>query len=141
MIEPPYSATPGRFRRPSAIAAAGMVLSQPESTTTPSKEWPRTNSSMVSAIQSRETSEARMPGVPMLMPSETTMVLPSIGVPPAARTPSLTACARSRRCMLHGVTSEKVLTTAISGFSRSAGVRPVARSMARAGAWSGKALI
>src|ERR1700690_1213203 len=36
--------------------------------------------------------------------------------------------------MLHGVTSDQVFATAISGFSRSASVSPVAFSIARAGA-------
>ena len=58
-------------------------MSQPESATTPSHNAPRTASSMESAITSRETSEARIPSVPMLIPSETTTVLNSIGVPPA----------------------------------------------------------
>ena len=37
-----------------------------------------------------------MPSVPMLTPSLTAIVLNSIGVPPAARMPSLTFTARSR---------------------------------------------
>ncbi len=36
-------------------------------------------------MTSRETSEAFMPSVPMVIPSDITMVLHSIGVPPAAR--------------------------------------------------------
>ena len=47
-------------------------------------------------MTSRETSDAFMPSVPMETPSETAMVLNSIGVPPAARMPSLTFTARSR---------------------------------------------
>ena len=43
---------------------------------------------MESAITSRLTNEARMPSEPMVMPSEIAMVLNSIGVPPASRTPS-----------------------------------------------------
>ena len=61
-----------------------------------------TASSIESAITSRDTSDARIPSVPMLMPSETTMVLNSIGVPPAARMPSFTFAPSSRRCRLHG---------------------------------------
>ncbi len=37
-----------------------------------------------------------MPSVPMLTPSLTAIVLNSMGVPPAARTPSLTSSARWR---------------------------------------------
>ena len=61
-------------------------------------------------------------------------MLNSIGVPPAARIPSFTLAASSRRCMLHGVTSVQVLATAMSGLSRSASVSPVAFNIARAGA-------
>src|SRR3954469_5899944 len=50
--------------RPSAITAAGIVLSQPTMQTRPSKRWPRATSSIESAITSRETSDARIPDVP-----------------------------------------------------------------------------
>ena len=50
---------------------------------------PRATSSIESAITSRLTSEARMPAEPIVMPSEIETVLNSIGVPPAARMPSL----------------------------------------------------
>ena len=43
------------------------------------------------------------------MPSEIAIELNSIGVPPASRTPSLTASARSRRWKLHGIASIQVL--------------------------------
>ncbi len=52
---------------------------------------------MESQISSRLTSEAFMPSVPMVMPSLTATVLNSIGVPPAARTPSLMRVASWRR--------------------------------------------
>ena len=38
-----------------------------------------------------------MPGVPIVMPSEIATVLNSIGVPPAARIPSLTRLLSARR--------------------------------------------
>ena len=59
--------------------------------------WPRATSSIESAITSRLTREVFMPSVPMVMPSETTTVLNSSGVPPASRTPRFTCSARSRR--------------------------------------------
>jgi len=68
-----------------------------------------------------------MPGVPMEMPSVTTMVLKSIGNPPAATMPARTSRASRSRCMLHGVTDDQVLTTAIIGFSKSASSMPAAR--------------
>ena len=84
-------------RRASAIAAAGMVLSQPTRTTIASNRLPRATSSIESVITSRLTSEARMPVEPMVMPSEMETVLNSIGVPPAARMPSFSDTASSRR--------------------------------------------
>ena len=68
----------------------GMVLSQPTRTTRASKRFPRVTSSMESAMTSRLISEAFMPSVPMVMPSEMETVLNSSGVPPASRMPSLT---------------------------------------------------
>ena len=82
--------TLGRFSRAIAMTIAGMVLSQPEMPTKPSRRWPRTTSSTESATTSRLISEAFMPSVPMAIPSVTLIVLNSIGVPPAARIPSFT---------------------------------------------------
>jgi len=50
-------------------------------------------SSTVSAIASREASELRMPSWPIAMPSVTVIVVNSRGVPAAALTPILAACA------------------------------------------------
>ncbi len=119
------------------MTVPGIVLSQPEMATTASSEWPRTKSSIESATTSREMREARIPSVPIEIPSEIAIVLNSIGVPPAARIPSFTFAARRRRWRLQGVTSVQVFATATSGRSMSAPVSPVARSIARAGARAG----
>jgi hypothetical protein len=74
----------------------GMVLSQPDMTTTASNRCPRAASSIESATTSREMSDAFMPSVPIAMPSETEIVLTSTGVPPAARIPSFTFAASRR---------------------------------------------
>ena len=124
-------------RRPTAIAPPGFVLSQATSWTRPSKRWPRATSSIESAITSRETSEARMPDVPIETPSETAIVLNSIGVPPASRTPRFTCTARSRWLRLHGIVSIQVVPTPTIGFARSSSVKPVAFSIERAPARSG----
>jgi len=50
-----------------------------------------------SQMRSRLTSDARIPSVPIVIPSEMETVLNSIGVPPAARIPAFTCTARSRR--------------------------------------------
>src|SRR2546426_4227045 len=116
----------------SAIAPAGMVLSQPTSATTASNMWPRPTSSIESAIPSRLTSDAFMPSVPMVTPSEMAMVLNSMGVPPAARTPSFIFAARRRRWKLQGMVSIQVLAMPTMGRARSSSVNPMALSMARA---------
>src|ERR1700704_1745295 len=63
------------FVRASAIAPAGIVLSQPTSTTRPSKPLPRATSSIESAITSRLTSDVFMPSVFIVMPSEIAQVV------------------------------------------------------------------
>jgi hypothetical protein len=89
-MEPPYKVSPGMSSRPSTMPMAGMVLSQPEMVTMPSNMWPRATSSTESAITSRLTREVFMPSVPVVMASLMATVLTSIGVPPAARMPSIT---------------------------------------------------
>ena len=65
-----------------------------------------------------------MPSVPIETPSETAIVLNSIGVPPASRIPRLTSCASSRWFRLHGIVSIQVVATPMSGFARSSSVKP-----------------
>ena len=122
--------------RARAMAAAGMVLSQPTMQTTASNSWPRQTNSMESAMTSRLTSEARMPSVPMVSPSLMAIVLNSMGVPPAARMPSFTLVERRRRWKLQGIVSIQVLATPMRGLARSASENPMALNMAREGARS-----
>ena len=75
----------------------GIVLSHPDNAIRPSNRLPRATSSIESAIRSRLMSEVFMPWLPIVMPSEIDTVLNSIGVPPAARIPSLTCSASVRR--------------------------------------------
>ncbi len=79
-------------------------------------------------------SEAFMPSVPMEIPSDTAMVLYSIGVPPAARIPAFTRSESRRRWKLQGMTSIHVLATPTIGFVKSSSVKPTAFNIARAGA-------
>ena len=67
-----------------------------------------------------------MPG-PLAMPSQGATVLNSTGMPPASRTPSFTAAARSRRWRWPGVVSVQELTTAMVGRAKSSSVKPAAR--------------
>ena len=78
-----------------------------------------------------------MPSVPIDTPSLTAIVLNSMGVPPAARIPSLTCSASRRWFKLHGIVSIQVVATPTSGLARSSSVNPTALSMARAAARSG----
>ena len=94
---------------------------------------------MESAITSRLISEAFIPSVPIEMPSETAMVLYSMGVPPAALMPAFTRSDKRRRWKLQGMTSIQVLATPMIGRDRSSSVNPTAFNIARAGARSGPA--
>ena len=82
-------------------------------------------SSIESAITSRLTSAARMPGVPIVIPSEIAIVLSSIGVPPASRMPSLTLADNARRWKLHGIVSIQVLATATIGLESASSSKPM----------------
>ena len=83
-----------KFRRHSAITVPGIVLSQPL-IATPRRTPARRDQLDQSAITSRLTSDAFIPAVPIVIPSEIAIVLNSIGVPPAARIPALTFVAES----------------------------------------------
>ncbi len=124
-------------RRAIAIIAAGTVLSQPTMQTRASKACARPISSMESAMTSRLTSDARMPGVPMVRLSDTATVLNSIGVPPALRTPVATCRARSRWVRLQGIVPVHVDAMPTVGLRMSSSVRPMAYRCERAGARSG----
>ena len=124
------------FMRPSTMVMAGMVLSQPEMVTMPSNMWLRATSSTESAMTSRLMSEPFIPSVPMVMPSVMEMVLTSMGVPPAARTPCITFSASLRWFQLHGIVPIQEWATPICGRARSWSVKPTAFIMARAAARS-----
>ncbi len=57
-----------------------------------------------------------MPSVPIVTPSEMATVLTSIGVPPAARMPSITYWASRRRPKLHGIVSIQEWATPTIGL-------------------------
>jgi hypothetical protein len=68
-------------------------------------------------MTSREGSDDFMPSCPMAMPSVTVMVQNSRGVPPAAATPFLTACACRMSAMLQGAASFQQVATPMKGWS------------------------
>ena len=78
-----------------------------------------------------------MPSVPIETPSDTEIVLNSIGVPPASRIPAFTRCASSRWLKLQGMVSIQVVATPTMGFARSSSVKPIPFSIDRAAARSG----
>ena len=123
-IAPPLTTTDGILSRAAAISMPGTTLSQFGIRTRPSKPLAVATASMESAISSRLASENFMPVWPMAMPSQTPMAGNSIGVPPAAATPSFAASVISRRCMCPGMTSLNELQMPINGFSSSSGPKP-----------------
>ena len=135
-IGPPDSTTAGRSTRASAISAAGTVLSQPTRQTSESKSCAWTISSIESAITSRETSDARMPGVACDWLSETAIVLNSSATPPAASTASATFSASRRWLRLHGIVRVHVEAMPTIGPSSRSGSMPIARKCERAPARS-----
>ena len=114
----------------------GSDLSQPANVTIASNRSACMTVSTLSAMTSRDTSEARMPSWPIEMPSETAIVVNSIGKPPAAWTPSFASRASRASGRLQGVTSFQEEATPTCGLPKSCSVMPTARSIARAGARS-----
>ena len=103
---------------------------------------PKVTTSMESAITSRLTRDAFIPSVPMEMPSLMVIVPNSKGTPSAWRIPSLTAWAQPVQVdVARGHVAGQVGQTATKGLSMSSRVRPIAVSMARAGARSGPSVI
>ena len=97
----------------------GMFLSQPPMPTRPSKELPRVTKLDGVGYHFAANKDAFMPCVPMVMPSWMVMVLNSMGVPPASRTPCLTASAIWRRWKLQVPISVQVLAMPMIGLCRS----------------------
>src|SRR3954452_14135199 len=118
------------------MSMPGRLLSQPASSTVPSKRSACTTHSTESAMTSRDTSEARIPSWPIEMPSLTAMVTNSSGKPPASFTPSFDRLARRSSGTLQGVTSFQLDAMPTCALPKSASVMPTARSIARAGARS-----
>ncbi len=76
-----------------------------------------------------------MPSVPIEMPSLTPMVLKRMPTRPAATTPSLTASASFRRCMLQVLPSYQTLAMPTWALFMSASVIPVPYNMACEAPW------
>ena len=92
-------------------------------------------------MTSRLINEARIPSLPIVMPSEMDTVLNSIGVPPAARMPSLIRSPSRRRWKLHGPISIQVFATPMIGRRSASSSNPTAFSIERAGARDGPSVM
>jgi hypothetical protein len=109
-IGPPGTTTAGRSTEAAAMSSAGIVLSHPPRSTTPSIGLARSISSVAMAAMFRQSIAV---GRTSVSPRETTGRLS--GIPPASKTPCLTLSATSFRCALQGVRSEAVLAIAMWG--------------------------
>ena len=116
---PPVSMMVGRSQLAAPISWAGVVLSQPESSTTPSRGLARMDSSTSMLIRLRNSMV-----VGRISVSPRDMVGNSSGKPPASHTPRFTASATPRRWALQGVSSDQELQIPITG-------RPSNRSSGR----------
>jgi hypothetical protein len=117
-IGPPDSTIAGTSQDAAPMSRAGVVLSQPVISTTPSTGLARIASS--TSIEARLRNSIAV-GRRLLSPVENTGN--SKGKPPASYTPRLTRSARSRKWALQGVSSDQVLQMPITGrpSNRSAG--------------------
>src|SRR5262249_40351287 len=121
-IAPPDTTIVGRSHEAAPMMSDGVVLSQPHSSTTPSIGLARTDSSTSMLTRLRKSIAV---GRTLVSPSEVTGN--SNGTAPASQTPRLTCSAITRKCALHGVSSDHVLQMPIIGrpSNRSEGsVRP-----------------
>src|SRR6185437_14678905 len=119
--------------RAMAIMQPGMFLSQPPTASTPSIIWPLTDTSMASAITSRDTREYFMPSVPMPMPSVTVGKPNTCGIAPASVRAAMARSTSGWMPALQGFMVEWPLATPTIGLSKSWSLKPTARSMARFG--------
>ncbi len=109
-MAPPLTTMVGRSTLAAPISSAGVVLSQPVSSTTPSSGLARRVSS--TSIDTR-LRNSMVVGRIRISPSEVTGN--SMGSPPASYTPRLTCSAMSRRWALHGVRSLAVWQMPMTG--------------------------
>src|ERR1041385_8027238 len=101
----------GKSQDAAPINREGVVLSHPISNTTPSSGLPRIDSSTSMLARFRNSIAV---GRSKTSPSDITGN--SSGNPPASHTPFFTQSAISRKCALHGVSSDHVLQIPITGL-------------------------
>ena len=108
---PPETTIEGKSTLQAPITVAGVVLSQPASSTTPSIGLALMDSSTSILIKFRNNIAV---GLIKVSPKDITGN--STGKPPASSTPFLTDSANSRKWALQGVNSDQVLQIPITGF-------------------------
>ena len=124
---PPGTMMAGMSALAAPMSCAGVVLSQPHSSTTPSSGLARMDSSTSMAIRLRKS---MVVGRMNISPSE--MVGNSRGKPPAAHTPRFTASATVRKWTLQLFNSLQELQMPMTGLSwNTSAVKPSERSQAR----------
>ena len=109
-IAPPETTIAGRSQLAAPITSDGVVLSQPQSRTTPSIGLARIDSSTSIATRLRKSIAV---GRTEVSPVEVTGN--SNGRPPASQTPRFTCSAIWRRWALQGVSSDQVLQIPMTG--------------------------
>src|SRR5471032_2723263 len=110
-IGPPLTTIVGTSTLAAPISSAGVVLSQPTSSTTPSIGLPRIDSSTSMLARLRVSIAV---GRRLDSPLEKTGN--STGKPPASSTPRFTCSASLRKCALQGVSSDHVLQMPMMGL-------------------------
>src|SRR5690606_1105414 len=110
-MAPPETTMVGISTLQAPITRAGVVLSQPQSKTTPSKGLARIDSS--TSILTRFLKSIAV-GFMSVSPKDITGN--SSGKPPASYTPRFTDSANSRKCALQGVNLDQVLQIPITGL-------------------------
>ncbi len=126
-IGPPVTMSAGRPTLAAAISRPGVVLSQPDSSTTPSRGLARISSSASMASRLRYSMAVGRSSV-----SPRAIAGNSSGNPPACHTPRLTDSATRCRCTLHGASSDHVVAMPITGRpSNTSEVNPWLRIQAR----------
>jgi len=108
---PPDTSSVGRSTLAAPIRQAGVVLSQPASSTTPSIGCERIDASTSMLARLRNSMV-----VGRIRGSDRDVTGNSSGKPPASSTPRLTCSARPRRWPLQGVNSDQVLQMPITGL-------------------------
>ena len=126
-IGPPVTMIAGRSTLAAPMSCAGVVLSHPLKSTTPSIGFARIDSSTSMLIRLRKSIVV---GRMYVSPSE--IVGNSSGHPPASHTPRFTDSATRRKCTLHDVSSDHELQMPMTGRpSNTSGANPSARIQLR----------